>query len=94
MSNVWIYRLMSDSIDYCEQEGLKRQRDLIESTPFGLIKSVFANCVTICQVVERATDILVEMDDTSYYEDTASFYEEVEDVNYEDGKLVISMNRL
>ena len=93
MSKIWIYQLMNDSINYCDREGLQRQRDLIESTPFGLINDVFSECVCIHQVIQRATDILLDLDNM----EEPSFYNEPDqddDPDWYEGSPVIPLHKL
>lgn len=94
MSKTWIYQLMEHSVDYCDQEGLERQKDLIESTPFGLIKKVFANCVTVVQVIERATYLLEEIDDMYYDTDSVRDPDQDDDPDWFDGEIAIPLHKI
>lgn len=85
---------MEHSVNYCDQEGLERQKDLIESTPFGLIKSVFANCVTVVQVIERATYILDDLDDTYEDPDWQPESDQDDDPDWYEGSSVIPLHRI
>lgn len=50
---IWFLHLMNDSITVLKSEGNDKCVDLIESTPFGLLETVFGGCETIADVEEK-----------------------------------------
>lgn len=58
----WFLHLMNDSVKFLKREGSDKCVDLIESTPFGLLETVFGECHTIADVEEKCEIVYTALD--------------------------------
>lgn len=69
---------MNATIDFANSEDLPEVVDLIESTPYGLIETVFDGCTTVGQVIDRALEILDEIDEFGFFDGNGAHFERAE----------------
>lgn len=74
----WVSYLMNASIDFASTEDLPEVVDLIESTPYGLIETVFDGCTTVGQVIDRALEILDELEEYGFFDGNGAHFERAE----------------
>lgn len=58
----WFIHLMNDSVKLLKREGNDKCVDLIESTPFGLLETVFGGCETIADVEEKCNYVYAALE--------------------------------